>query len=68
MAIVQKQTIFWQLCNFLWMAHICLHVLGMIEQTWLSVNKHLDSKKLKPMKKGASCYEDSHFAMHYFGG
>ena len=29
----------------------------------LSVNSHLDSKKLKPMKKGERCYEDSLFAM-----
>ena len=42
---------------------MCLHVLGMIGQTLLSVNSHFDSNTLKPMKKGARCYEDSLFAM-----
>ncbi len=40
------------LCNFLRIVHMCLHVLCMIEQRWVSVNSPLDSKKLKPMKKG----------------
>ena len=48
---------------FLWMVHMYLHVLCMIERTWLAVNSQLDSKKLKPMKKGTMCYEDSLFAM-----
>ena len=63
MASVQKPIISWQLCNFLRIVHMCLYVLGMIGQTWLSVNSHFDSKKLKPMKIGARCYEDSLFAM-----
>ena len=42
---------------------MCLRILGMIGQTSLSVNSHFDSNKLKPMKKGARCYEDSRFAM-----
>ena len=42
---------------------MCLHILGMIGETGLSVNSHFDSKKLKPMKKGAMCYDDSPFAM-----
>ena len=29
----------------------------------MTLNSHLDSIKLKPMKKGAMYYEDSHFAM-----
>ncbi len=51
MSSVKKPIISWQLCNFLWMVHMCLHVLGMTEKPWLSVKSHLDSKKLKPMKK-----------------
>ena len=47
---------------------MCLHVLGMIGKTRLSVNSHLDSKKLKSVKKGARCYEDSPFVMQQFGG
>ena len=33
------------------MVHMFLHVLGMIEQAWLSVNSHLDSKKTKTYEK-----------------
>ena len=41
---------------------MCLHVLGMIGQTWLFTNTQLDCNKAKYMKKGKRCYEDSIFA------
>ena len=42
---------------------MCLHVLGMIGQTSLSVNSHFDGKKPKTYEKGAWCYEDNLFAI-----